>query len=138
MEMEPTSAPVPPPRVSSNEGVLSRAAGRFADLCDWVDQVAAYIAAVGLVLMAAILVTEVLMRLFITRSTLVADEIALLMLAFVSFMALGHTLRHGLHPKGTAHQRPSISDRPQAARAPPFCRSRSSRWVCSSSGCSAS
>jgi TRAP-type C4-dicarboxylate transport system permease small subunit len=79
--------------------VLSRAAGRFADLCDWVDQVAAYIAAVGLVLMAAILVTEVLMRLFITRSTLVADEIASYMLAFVSFMALGHTLRHGAHLK---------------------------------------
>ena len=39
MEMEPTSAPVLLPRVSSNEGVLSRAAGRFADLCDWVDQV---------------------------------------------------------------------------------------------------
>ena len=99
MEMEPTSAPVLLRRVSSDEGVLSRAAGRFADFCDLVDQLAAYLAAVGLVVMAAILVGEVLMRLFLTRSTLVADEIASYMLAFVSFMALGHTLRHGAHLK---------------------------------------
>jgi len=85
------------PLVPRERSIVSRTADRFADLCDRIDKIAVYLSAAGLVAMALILVTEVFLRLFVSRSTLIADEIASYMLAFISFMALGHTLRTGNH-----------------------------------------
>ena len=85
------------PLVPRERSIVSRTADRFADLCDRIDKIAVYLSAAELVAMALILVTEVFLRLFVSRSTLIADEIASYMLAFISFMALGHTLRTGNH-----------------------------------------
>jgi TRAP-type C4-dicarboxylate transport system permease small subunit len=78
-------------------GPLQRAAARLADLCDWVDRIAMGVAAAGLVVMVSAVVLEVVIRLTFARSMLFADEIASYMLAVMSFLALGNTLRGGGH-----------------------------------------
>lgn len=72
---------------------IGRAAGRVADLIDRLDQISAYLAAVGLAVMSAIVVFEVIIRFLFAQSTLIADEIASYMLAMLSFFAMGYALR---------------------------------------------
>jgi TRAP-type C4-dicarboxylate transport system permease small subunit len=82
---------------AGRQGAALRLARRVADVLDWIDQLGAYLAALALSVMSGIVVLEVLLRFFLTQSTLIADEIAAYMLAAMSFCALGYALRTEAH-----------------------------------------